>query len=78
MSFLPVIEYLAGLTAFGFFYWIMNGVLDELRATGIQETGDVYTLLVHYLWVAILIIYLLFGGWWLVRKYDEHEYMGGR
>jgi len=77
MSFIPVIQYLAGLVVFGFTYWLMNGILDEIKDTGIAVASDSYNLLL-YLWVGIIIIYLVFGGWWLVRKYDEREYMGGR
>lgn len=76
MSFVPVLEYLAGIAAFGFIYWIMDGVLGALRSSGVSATGDVYNLM-FYMWAAILLIYLLFGGWWLVRKYDERKYPGG-
>ena len=76
MSFIPVLEYLAGITVFGFFYWIMDGVLDALKGSGVSATGDTYNLL-FYMWVGILVVYLLFGGWWLIRKYDEQQYPGG-
>jgi len=76
MSFLPVLEYLTGIATFGFIYWIMDGLLSEIREVGISETGNVYDLLLYF-WVGILVVYLIFGGWWLVRKYDERQYMGG-
>ena len=75
MSFIPVLEYLAGITVFGFVYWIMDGVLDALKESGVSATGDVYNLL-FYMWVGILVVYLLFGGWWLIRQYDEQQYPG--
>lgn len=76
MSFLPVMEYLTGIATFGFFYWLMNGILDELTGAGVSETGNVYDLL-FYFWTAILLVYLIFGGWWVIRKYNEPQYPGG-
>ena len=76
MSFIPVLEYLAGLPVFGFFYWLMDNILTEIAGVGVHQTGNVYDLL-FYLWVGILFIYLIFGGWWLIRKYNEKEYMRG-
>ena len=76
MSFIPVIQYLAGLVVFGAVYWIMDGILTEIKGTGLAVAGDAYNLLL-YLWVGIIIIYLIFGGWWVVRKYNERQYMGG-
>lgn len=75
MSFIPVLEYLAGLTVFGFVYWLMDGIMDNLRASGIGEGGSVYDLL-FFLWAGILVVYMIFGGWWLVRKYNEREPFG--
>jgi hypothetical protein len=74
MSFLPTIEYLAGIAAFGLTYWIMDNVLTEIAQVGIHQTGNVYNLL-FYFWAGILVIYLVFGGWWLVRKYNEMKYV---
>ena len=76
MSFIPVLEYLAGIAVFGFTYWLMDNILTEIAQSGITlRTGNTYDLL-FYLWVGILFIYLIFGGWWLVRKYNEKEYVG--
>lgn len=77
MSFIPAMQYLAGLPVFGFIYWILDNIVTELDATGVGLTGDTYTFLL-FLWTAILIVYLIFGGWWVVRKYNEQEYIGGR
>lgn len=80
MSFLPVLAYLGGLAVFGFVYWIMDGIMTDFVALGIAETGDVYTLLIYF-WMGIVVIYLLFGGWWLIRMYNESAYgfkPGGR
>ena len=76
MSFIPVMQYLAGIVVFGFFYWLFNGILDSFKEANIVVTGSTYNILL-YLWTGILIIYLVFGGWWVVRKYNEKEYQGG-
>lgn len=76
MSFIPVLEYLGGLGFFGFIYWLMNGILNIMKAAGVSITGNVY-LFLGMIWTAIIFIYLIFGGIWLVRKYTEVEYMGG-
>jgi len=57
--------------------WILNGIIDEFTALNIHETGNTYTLL-DFLWAGVILIYLLFGGIWLVRKYNEEEYVRGR
>jgi len=74
MGFLPVIEYMIGIGFFGFSYWFLNGIKETLE--NVSEQGNLYELC-KYVWVAILIIYLIFGGIWLVRKYTEQEYTFG-
>jgi len=76
MSFVPVLEYGFGIGVFGFVGWLLGGVKDTIVAAGIHETGPVWTLM-DYGWTGAFIIYLVFGGIWLVRKYNEKEYMGG-
>lgn len=76
MSFIPVLEYGLGLGIFGFTYWLMNGIMDEFIAAGVHETGTIYSLLTYF-WAGVLLIYLIFGGIWVVRKYNEAEYRQG-
>lgn len=76
MSFVPVLQYGIGLAFFGFIYWLMNGILETIQDIGIHKDSGVYDFLI-YLWMFILLIYVLGGGWWLIRKYDEREYMQG-
>lgn len=54
----------------------MDSIMDTITALGIHETGNTYTLLM-YMWTGVLIIYLIFGGWWVIRKYNEQQYMSG-
>lgn len=64
-----------GLGVFGFLWWLLNGILDTFIGVGVHETGTIWDFL-QYVWLGILIIYLVFGGIYLVRKYNEQEYMG--
>ena len=32
--------------------------------------------LLLYIWTGAIIIYLIFGGYWVIRKYNEREYRG--
>ena len=76
MSFIPVLQYGIGIGFFGFIYWLLDAIMDEFVSLGIHENGDIYTLLM-YMWTGVLLIYLIFGGWWVIRKYNENEYMQG-
>ena len=76
MSFVPVFQYMLGLAAFGIVYYIADGILSSFLSTSVQKTGYVLTLF-QYLWIGIIIIYLIFGGWWLIRKYNEMDMQGG-
>ena len=76
MSFIPVLEYIMGLGVFGFVYWLLNGIKDMMVDANVHKTGTIWDFLC-YVWIGIIIIYLIFGGIWLVRKYNELEYTGG-
>ena len=78
MSFIPAMMYIIGLVAFGIFYWLLDGILDILIATNIADTTTygVYPLLLYF-WSGLVICYLIFGGIWVVRTYNEKERMGG-
>ena len=73
MSFIPVLQYIGGAAVLGFIGWVLDGILEDFIAIGIHETGDAWNILM-YLWTAVFIIYMVFGGWWMVRKYNELEY----
>lgn len=60
---------------FGLVYWLLDGIKDSIE-TATSPSGDVYSFMV-YAWIGSIIIYLLFGGIWVARKYAEQEYRGG-
>jgi len=71
-SFTNVLLYFIGLVVFGFLYWLMDGILDIMKATGVQNVTDFtpYDLLI-YVWAGIVVVYLVFGGIWLVRSFQK-------
>lgn len=75
-SFIPVMQFFIGLGVFGFIYWLLNGILDIFIDEAIHETGTIWSFMT-YIWAGILIIYLLFGGIWMIKKYNEEQYANG-
>ena len=74
-SFIPVMMYLTGLAVFGFIYWLLDGIEKIFVGTGLAVTGDTYDILM-YLWLGIIVVYVLFGGIWVIRSYNEREQGG--
>ena len=72
MGFTNVVLYLIGLVVFGFVYWILNGIVDIIKVAGIHNTTDFtsYDLLM-LVWGGIVVVYLIFGGVWLIRCYQR-------
>ena len=68
MGFIYVMEYLLGLVFFGIGYWLLDGIKIELES--VSSNTDVFTL-ANYLWTGAIIIYLIFGGIWVSRRYTE-------
>lgn len=75
MSFIPVASFLAGGMILGFVGWLLNGILDEFVAVNIHETGDIYSF-ITIIWTVVFVIYWVFGGLWMIRRYNEKEYGG--
>jgi len=73
MSFIPVVKYLVGLGVFGFAYWILNGIFDSIIAEDVHTAGASFNF-IHMMWTGCLLIYLIFGGWWVIRTYNEDRY----
>lgn len=74
MSFIPVVEYLAGIFVFGFFKLLFNDIIDAFKV--VSETGTTYELGL-YIWAGITIVYLIGGAFWLWKKYDTTNIQGG-
>lgn len=72
MSFTYVVMYFIGLAIFGVLYWILNGITDILKAANIADitTFTPYDLLM-YVWGGIVVVYLIFGGVWMVRSFQK-------
>lgn len=77
-SFIPVVLYIVGITVFGFLTWLFDGILGQFRALGIHNTTDLgaYDILI-FIWYGIVVIYLIMGGIWLIRTYNERQYQEG-
>ena len=75
-TFIPVMQFFIGLGVFGFMYWLLNGILNIIIDESIHETGTIWDFMT-YIWAGLVVIYLLFGGIWMIRKYNEEEYTGG-
>lgn len=76
MSMIPVVMYITGIGVFGFAGWIVNGIKDALISANIHETGATYDFII-YIYTACFIVYILFGGFWLIKKYNENQYQQG-
>ena len=76
MNVFPVIKYLLGLGVFGFFYWLLDGILSMFIEVGEHTVGTTFNIM-HALWTGALLIYLIFGGWYTLRKYNERNPYGG-
>jgi len=74
VSFIPVMGYIGGIFTFGFLYWLLDGIRKDIQV--VATTGDTYDLLLM-MWGALLIVYLIFGGVWVIRKYNEDQYRQG-
>jgi len=74
MSALPVISYLGGIIVFGMAYYFLSPVFDAVKT--VSESGASY-MLINALWVGLLLIYLIFGGYYMISRYNEESYGGG-
>lgn len=70
---IPALMYLLGFGVFGFMYWLLDGVLELIIDASVHQTGDAYTYLT-FMWLGTLVVYMIFGGIWMIRKYNEIEY----
>lgn len=67
-----VFLYLIGIVVFGLIYWLLNGILDIIKATNVADTTTFTSYdLMLYVWAGIVIVYVLFGGLWLIRSFQN-------
>ena len=67
-----VFLYIIGLVVFGIIYWLLDGILDIIIATDVADTTtfNCWDLLL-YVWAGIVIVYVVFGGIWLVKTFRQ-------
>jgi hypothetical protein len=76
-SVIPVLMYLIGLMVFGFVYWLLGGILSIFRGMNIEDTTTYQAgPLLWYIFYGIVVVYLLLGGIWLIRTYNEKQQQG--
>jgi len=76
MSFVPALGYTIGIAVMGWVGWILGGIKQDLVDIGIHETGTVWSFLL-YLWTGMFVVYLVFGGYYVIRMYNEKRYSRG-
>lgn len=74
MSFIPVLEYIAGIFAFAFVYLICDDIILSIDVV----VGETYVYdLGMYIWTALAIIYTIGGAFWLWKQYTAPKYYQG-
>jgi len=76
MSMIPVLGYLAGFPVLGWVGWILGGIQDDLIEMNLHQPGTIWGFL-GYAWTAVFIIYTIFGGYYVIRLYNEQQYQRG-
>jgi hypothetical protein len=69
--------YIIGLVVFGFIYWLLDNILTIIIATNVADTTtfNCWALLL-YVWAGIVIVYVIFGGIWLVKSFRTQTEAG--
>lgn len=62
------LDYFMGFAIFGLVYWFLNGILVEFQV--FSATNITYTY-ATWLWHGSLVIYIVFGIFWLPRVLKE-------
>jgi len=76
MSAAPVIGYIIGIGIFSGVGWFLNGIIETFLDTGIYQTNNVLTFF-QYIWAAVFMVFLIGGGLYVIRQYNEQRYSGG-
>ena len=70
--------YIIGIIVFGIIAWLLNGMMDMFIAANIADTTTFNCwALLRYVWAGLPIVYILFGGIWLIRSFQSREYVEG-
>ena len=70
--------YIIGLVVFGFIYWFLDHMLTLFIDANIADTTTFNCwALLRYVWAGIVIVYVIFGGIWLIRSFQSREYIEG-
>ena len=71
-NFTNVLMYFIGLVVFGFIYWLLDGILTIFKGTNVQDITSFNSWdIMIYVWAGIVIVYLVFGGIWLIRSFSQ-------
>jgi hypothetical protein len=64
--------YIIGLVVFGFIYWLLDNMMTLFKAANVADTTtfSCWTLLIC-VWAGIVIVYVIFGGLWLIRSFQS-------
>lgn len=71
MSWFPVAEMFIALGIFGFIYWLMNGIVQEMIF--ISATGVFYDFML-FCWRALPVIVLILAGYYLLSSMQKKQY----
>ena len=76
--YLLIIMYLIGFPVFGMIYWLLDNILTIIIPMNFQDTTNFMSTfeLVRYIWAGIVIVYLLFGGIWMMRVFTQDTMPG--
>jgi len=75
MSAAPALAYVIGIGIFSIAGWFLNGIKDVFVDSNIYTSNSVFTLF-QYVWTGAFIIFLIGGGLYLIRQYNEKQYQG--
>jgi len=68
------LDYIIGILLFGLVWGILNLAMSPMAV--LMEAGDLKTI-ANIFWYGTLVIYLIFGAFWLPRKIKEWDYYSG-
>lgn len=61
-------EYIITIPLAGLAVWLFGGILTGIKVVSLQN--EVYDL-AEYIWAAVLMIFIIFGIFWIIRKINE-------